>query len=112
VVRGLNLKTPQLTIAAICLLLASAAGLAQGPDSNLTSNPVYEKNCAKCHGENAEGRHFHGPSLKSEKVASASVDYLNKIITSGKGHMPKFNGKLTPEEIDTVVQQIEAANKK
>ena len=28
------------------------------------------------------------------------------MITDGKGRMPKFGGKLTPEEIDTLVQEI------
>ncbi len=78
----------------------------------MTSNPVFEKNCARCHGKTAEGRHFHGPALISEKAAAASPDDLRGIITNGKGHMPKYTGKLSPEEIDTLVQQIKAANKK
>ena len=41
-----------------------------------------------------------------------SSDDLRTIITNGKGHMPKYGGKLTPEEIDTLVQQIEALSKK
>ena len=39
-------------------------------------------------------------------------DDLRKMITDGKGHMPKFAGKLTGDEIDLLVQQIQAANKK
>jgi mono/diheme cytochrome c family protein len=81
-------------------------------DATLTANPVFEKNCAKCHGKTAEGRHFGGPALVSDKVAAASADDLNKIITNGKGHMPKYSDKLKPEEIDTLVQQIKALNKK
>lgn len=106
------MKTARLIITTTCLLLASAVGFAQAPDPTLTSNPAYEKNCARCHGETGEGRHFHGPSLKSEKIASASADDVKSIIKNGKGHMPKFAGKLTPEEIDTLAQQIKAANKK
>ncbi|MGA7592031.1 MAG: cytochrome c [Candidatus Sulfotelmatobacter sp.] len=34
------------------------------------------------------------------------------MITNGKGRMPKFAGKLTADEIETLVQQIEALNKK
>lgn len=70
---------------------------------------MYQKNCAKCHGKTAEGRHFGGPSLVSEKSTSASADDLRTIIANGKHHMPKYAGKLTPEEIDTLVQQIKAA---
>ena len=43
---------------------------------------------------------------------TASADDLRNIITNGKGHMPKCASKLTPEEIDTLVQQIKALNKK
>jgi mono/diheme cytochrome c family protein len=81
-------------------------------DAGLTANPIYEKNCAKCHGKTAEGRHFGGPALASEKVGGASADDLRNIITNGKGHMPKFTGKLSAEEIDTLVKQIQALNKK
>ncbi|MGB9106959.1 MAG: cytochrome c [Terriglobales bacterium] len=79
---------------------------------SLTANPVFQKNCAKCHGKTAKGRHFGGPSLISEKTGTASTDDLRNIITSGKGRMPKYAGKLTSQEIDTLVQQIEAVNKK
>ena len=34
------------------------------------------------------------------------------IIANGKGHMPKVAAKLTAEEIDTLVQQIQALNEK
>lgn len=101
-------------IAPGCLLLLLSAASAQttpaAPD--LIANTVFQKNCAKCHGKTAEGRHFGGPSLVSEKATAVPADDLRNIITNGKGHMPKYIGKLTPEEIDTLVQQIKAANKK
>jgi len=37
---------------------------------------------------------------------------VRAIIADGKGHMPKFADKLTPSQIDELVQQIEALNKK
>jgi mono/diheme cytochrome c family protein len=82
------------------------------PEATLTSNPVYEKNCAKCHGKTAEGRHFGGPSLTSEKVGATSAEELRTVISNGKGHMPKYAGKLSAEEIDTLVQQIKTLSKK
>jgi hypothetical protein len=36
----------------------------------------------------------------SEKTTSASADELRTIISNGKHHMPKYAGKLTPDEID------------
>jgi mono/diheme cytochrome c family protein len=109
-----DLKTWSLTFAMCFVLLALRAAPAQAPasDSSLIANPVFTKNCAKCHGKAGEGHRFGGPSLISEKAASASADDLREIIANGKGHMPKFVGKLTSEEINTLVKQVQALNKK
>ena len=108
------MKTSKLTIAVCSFLFVftAAVGQAQPSDTNLTANPVYVNNCAKCHGKNAEGRRLRGPSLISTKVAAASEDELRNIITNGKGHMPKYKGNLTSDEIDTLAQQSKALNKK
>ncbi len=108
-----HVKTFWPVFALSCLLLAAPA-FAEDPGSQkpLTGNPFYQKNCAKCHGKTAEGRHFGGPSLVSEKTAAASAEELRNIISKGKHRMPKFAGKLTPEEIDTLVKQIQAMQKK
>jgi mono/diheme cytochrome c family protein len=37
---------------------------------------------------------------------------LRNIISNGKGRMPKYAGKLTPEEIDALVHQINEARRK
>src|ERR1700693_5180272 len=111
-----NVKPGGCTIAffACLALLAGPTARAQTqiPDTSLTTNPVFRNNCAKCHGKTAEGRHFGGPSLVSEKAKSASSDELRTIVANGKGHMPKYAGKLTSKEIDTLVQQIKMLNAK
>jgi mono/diheme cytochrome c family protein len=108
------LKISRLTIAvcSLCLFLNEGYSQTAPADATLVANPVYEKNCAKCHGKTAEGRHFGGPSLVAEKAAAVPGDDLRNIIANGKGHMPKFTGKLTSEEIETLVQQIKASSKK
>lgn len=113
IARGLNVKTARrilLCCSLLCLPLSFAFG--QAPTSALTDNPVYQKNCAKCHGKTAEGRHFGGPSLVSEKTTSMSADDLRNMITNGKHRMPKFLGKLSSEEIDTLVSQIKSSGGK
>jgi mono/diheme cytochrome c family protein len=109
-----ELKTYQLTIAmcAVCFVITAALAQTPSSDSKLPENPVYKEKCAKCHGKTAEGRHFGGPSLVSEKTAAASVEDLRNMIANGKGRMPKYAGKLTPEEIDNLVQQIRMLNGK
>lgn len=106
------------TIAA-CLFFAATAcfGQAPSPDASLTTNPVYQTNCAKCHGKTALGHRFAGPSLVSAKTTKISTEELRNIITNGKGsvpkfRMPEFGTKLTSEEIATLLAQIQALNKK
>jgi mono/diheme cytochrome c family protein len=108
------LVTARLTLASYLWFFTLGTISAQTPPSasTLTANPVYQKDCAKCHGKTAEGRHFGGPSLISEKAAAASADDLRNLISNGKGRMPKFASKLTTEEIDTLVQQIRSSNMK
>jgi len=108
------LKTLPFIAAICCAFFAFSAGFArQAPaDTNLNANPVFQKSCAKCHGKTAEGRHFGGPSLISGKTLAATPEDLRNIIANGKGHMPKFAGKLAAEEIDTLVRQIQALNKR
>ena len=97
----------------LCSVSFALGAFAQAParDSDLITNPAYTKNCSKCHGKTAEGHRFGGPSLLSEKTAAASADDLRDIIANGKGHMPKFASKLTSDEIDTLVKQVQALNK-
>lgn len=92
--------------------IAFATAAAQNKASELTLNPVFQKNCAKCHGNTAEGRHFGGPSLVSGKSLDLSADQLRTIVSNGKKRMPKYQDKLSREEIDTLVRQIESAREK
>jgi cytochrome c5 len=109
-----GLKTYQLVIAPFFLLIGFTAVLAQVPasDASITTNPAYQKNCAKCHGKTAEGRTLAGPSLISKKAAATGGEDLRNIIANGKGRMPKFASKLTPQEIDALVRQVQALNGK
>ena len=99
------------TAACLVFIILTVSAQTPAPDTTLTANPIYENNCAKCHGKTAEGRHFGGPSLIADKATGASADDVRNIITNGKGRMPKFVGKLTADEIDTLVQQIKVSNK-
>jgi mono/diheme cytochrome c family protein len=94
-----------------CAFISAAFPRTDTAEVSLAANPVFEKNCAKCHGKSGAGRHFGGPSLISGKGAAMTADELRAIINNGKDHMPKFAGKLTPEQIGGLVRQIEAAHK-
>jgi mono/diheme cytochrome c family protein len=103
------LKSRLLSVFYLSLFAASAA-VAQSSTKPLTDNPIYQNNCAKCHGKTAEGRFMGGPSLVSADATAMSADDLRNIITNGKHRMPKYAGKLKPEEIDTLVDQIKSGH--
>ncbi len=96
------------------MLIGITTVLAQAPasDASLTANPIYQKNCAKCHGKTAEGRALGGPSLISQKAAATGAEDLRNIIANGKARMPKFASKLAPEDIDALVREVQALNGK
>jgi mono/diheme cytochrome c family protein len=94
----------------LLFLVTSASAQSPPADKDLIENPIFQANCAKCHGKTAEGRHFGGPSLVSGKIAGTSTADLRNIVTSGKGRMPKYASKLTSEQIDMLVQQIKTLN--
>ncbi len=80
------LKSLRLTVA-ICSIFFAFTAAAQNsmPDAGLTDNPVYKKECAKCHGKTAGGRMLGGPGLVSDKAAAMSIDDIRNMIANGKG---------------------------
>ena len=72
---------------------------------------VFKAKCAACHGADATGQTAVGKTMKIRNFHSAEVqkqsdEELTKIITDGKGKMPSFKGKLTNEEVASVVKFI------
>ena len=66
---------------------------AGNPQAVAAGANLFHENCAKCHGENAEGKGSR-PSLRSEQVKNASDGDLAWILKNGyvfKG-MPRWSG--------------------
>ena len=72
---------------------------------------VYKSKCAMCHGADGEGKTPTGKSMKlrdlgSDEVQKMSDEDMKKLTAEGKGKMPAYKAKLTPEEIDLVVKFV------
>lgn len=72
---------------------------------------TFKAKCAMCHGADGKGETAMGKNLKLHDLGSAEVQGqsdadLTNTITSGKGKMPKYDGKLTKEQITDVVKYI------
>ena len=53
------------------------------PEAATAGKLLFEDNCAKCHGSDAEGRHGR-PSLRSQRVANATDGELAWILRNGQ----------------------------
>ena len=75
------------------------AAATEGPGAEL-----YSANCARCHGSDGGGG--LGPQLSDGRVVDEFPDVLDEIavVTDGQGSMPAFGDRLSPTEIDGVVE--------
>ena len=88
--------------AGITFLLVLAIAAAGG-------KTLYETKCAQCHGKDGVAkppgkgsRNFNDPAFQS----ASSVDSIGAITAQGKGKMPAYRSKLTPEQIDAVAAHV------
>jgi mono/diheme cytochrome c family protein len=77
---------------------------------------VFKARCAMCHGATGAGDTAMGKTMGLRDLGSADVQKqsdadLSGIITNGKGKMPKYDGKLTKEQIDSVVVFVRSLKK-
>ena len=79
---------------------------------------IFERKCASCHNKNGDGRtivagHFPYANLIDGKWrADGSAAAIEAQIRLGHDPMPKFEGKLTAEEIRQTVAYVEAMTRK
>jgi mono/diheme cytochrome c family protein len=80
------------------LLAASAATAADG-------KTIFGSKCAACHGPDGRGQTAMGKKLmvKDLTASKLSAAEMEAMVTSGKGKMTPFAGKLAPDEVKAVV---------
>jgi mono/diheme cytochrome c family protein len=88
-------------------LLASMIALAAMAAAD--GKVLYETKCAACHGKDGVAkppgkgsRSFNDPAFQ----AQASMDAIADITAQGKGKMPGYRSKLTPEQIQAVAAHV------
>ncbi|HLK52354.1 MAG TPA: cytochrome c [Candidatus Angelobacter sp.] len=91
---------------AVGMLLAAAIPAVAADDAAA----LYKSKCQVCHGADGKGtgagqkmgaRDFHSP-----EVAKQSDADMVKITKEGKNKMPKFEGKLTDDQIKGLITYI------
>ena len=66
---------------------------------------TYAARCAVCHGKDGVPKSFAkgSPAFNDEAWRKgASLESIEKVVAEGRGRMPAFGNKLTPEEIKAV----------
>jgi mono/diheme cytochrome c family protein len=86
--------------------------------SNQTSGKeLFEKNCAKCHGEDGQAKTFRGKFTHARNLTTAdfqsdtSDEQIADAIRTGPKAMPSFEKKLTADEINALVQYVRTLKK-
>ncbi len=90
------------------LTLTAGGGPPSGPvlpDSTQTGGLIgkltYQQNCIRCHGRNGDMCLYGARNLQQSQV---SLDGRIALIALGRGRMPAFSPRLSPEEIGAVAR--------
>jgi mono/diheme cytochrome c family protein len=94
-------------------ILAAPAGVRAQSDAS----KVFKTNCSLCHGPDGSGDTPTGKALKakdlrSDEVQKQSDTELVAIISKGRGKMPAFGSKFSPDVINSLVAYIRQMPKK
>jgi len=95
------------------IILALPAGVRTQSDAA----KVFKTNCSLCHGPDGSGDTPTGKALKakdlrSDEVQKQSDAELAAIISKGRGKMPAFGAKFSPDVINSLVAYIRQIAKK
>jgi len=115
---GMNYGKLALMGSTLALIICFSVTLhASAADATTEGTALFKAKCTMCHGPEADGKTTMGAKFGIRDMHSADVQKqsdseLTQIITKGKGKMPSYDGKLTPEQITQVVSFIRQLGKK
>jgi mono/diheme cytochrome c family protein len=105
VVTGVEILAVVAAVVFVVLLFTNGSGDDGGGGSGAaaTGAQLFAANCATCHG--ADGQGAVGPQLAG-RVTQRFPNIADQIalVTDGSGGMPSFSGKLSPQQIQKVVE--------
>lgn len=105
----MNLASGRRLAAILVLLTMLALPLASFADD---AADIYKSKCAMCHGADGKGKMAGTRDLGSADVQKQSDADLTAVITKGKPpKMPGYEGKLTADQIKSLVAYIRTLKK-
>ena len=90
-------------------------GMPSLPAEESEGAAMYAEKCAMCHGEDgvakimaANSGNFNDPEWQKKSSLKTIVD----TIVNGKGKMPGYEGRLTPEQITALAKYVKSMSSK
>ena len=92
----------------LVLLVAALVVPAAWADATPDGAAIYKSKCAMCHGPNGEGK----AAMKTVQFPKTlTEEEIVKFTNDGKGKMPAYKGKLSPDEISQVAKFVKTLAK-
>jgi mono/diheme cytochrome c family protein len=92
--------------------------VAKGDASNKAGKALYDKNCASCHGKAGLGDGVKARALKEFPGDFSKPEYQNQTdgehfykTKMGRGEMPKYEGKMSDDDIWNTVNYMRTFKK-
>ena len=102
----MNKQIQRFAVLSVMVLATGTMSFAQA-----AGEATFKSKCAMCHGATGAGDTPAGKSMKVAPLAKMSEADMVAIITSGKGKMPSYKGKLTDAQITDLVSYIRTLKK-
>ena len=111
------MKVNLLLLVVFVAFLAAFGRLTSAEPPQASAEKDYKASCVLCHspdgsGSSPAGKALKAKDLRSSEVQSATDADLLAIITNGKGKMPAFGKKLSPDAIKGLVTYVRSFAKK
>jgi cytochrome c6 len=104
------------SISAIAAFVAAPFLGHSSPPQAEKGQAIFQEQCVGCHGSDGKaqtdmGKKVHAADLTSGGVQGQNDSKLENTIKSGKQKMPAFDGKLSDDEIHSVVAYVRQLGK-
>jgi mono/diheme cytochrome c family protein len=105
-VNGFQVLVAIATVITVVLLFTVPPTVAEPADTAVASGAdLFASNCAGCHGAGGEGS--IGPALAGGLARFDSIAEVVSFVSTGvPGSMPGFETRLSPDEIEAVVDYV------
>jgi len=109
-------KIMRMGFAAIFIVLGALA-FSSGLHAQKDAAKNYKTNCSLCHGDDGSantptGKALKARDLRSDEVQKQTDAELADVINKGRGKMPAFGAKFSPDVINSLVAYIRLLAKK